>query len=183
MTPGEFKRQADGLIISYGFSSSPFGPCLLAATERGICHLGFIEEGKQFEALAQLRQSWPGAVFTEGNEAIGPIADRIFRIDHNKDSRPFNLHLKGTNFQVNVWKALLRIPEGWVVSYKDVASHMGKPTAFRAVASAIALNPVAYLIPCHRVISKSGKIHQYRWGSTRKKALIGWEAARSIDAQ
>jgi len=94
--------------------------------------------------------------------------------------RPFNLHLKGTNFQINVWKALLSIPEGWVVSYQDIASYIGHPKAFRAVANAIAINPVAYLIPCHRVIAKSGKIHQYRWGSARKKAIIGWEAARSV---
>jgi len=182
MTPGEFKKQADGLRISYGFSSSPFGQCLIATTERGICHLGFVEEGKQSEAFDQLHQSWPGAAFTEDVSVISSIANRIFKIDPHKKSRPFNLHLKGTNFQVNVWKALLRIPEGSVVSYQDVASYMGRATATRAVASAVAVNPVAYLIPCHRVITKSGKIHRYRWGAARKKALIGWEAARSRQA-
>ena len=94
--------------------------------------------------------------------------------------RPFNLLLKGTNFQINVWKALLNIPEGWVVSYQDIAAYIGHPKAFRAVANAIAVNPVAFLIPCHRVIAKSGKIHQYRWGAVRKKALIGWEAAKTV---
>ena len=103
---------------------------------------------------------------------------QIFSIDPHGPPRPFNLLLKGTNFQINVWRALLNIPEGCVLSYQDIASHIGRPNAFRAVANAIAINPVAYLIPCHRVIAKSGKIHQYRWGSARKKALLGWEAAR-----
>jgi AraC family transcriptional regulator of adaptative response/methylated-DNA-[protein]-cysteine methyltransferase len=179
MTPGEFKKQGAGLEIFYGFCESPFGTCLLAITERGICHLGFVKGDKRSEALNQLFETWPGAVFTESHKPINLIANDIFRYDRNKKPGPFNLHLKGTNFQVNVWKALLSIPEGWVVSYQDIASHIGHPKAFRAVANAIAINPVAYLIPCHRVIAKSGKIHQYRWGSARKKALIGWEAARS----
>ena len=98
--------------------------------------------------------------------------------DQQKGSRPFTLQIKGTNFQINVWKALLNIPKGFITSYQDIAAYIGHPKAFRAVASAIAINPVAYLIPCHRVIAKSGKIHQYRWGSARKKALIGWEAAK-----
>ena len=101
----------------------------------------------------------------------------IFRIDHQKSANPLNLQIKGTNFQINVWKALLNIPKGCVVSYQDIASYIGRPKAFRAVANAIAINPVAYLIPCHRVIAKSGKIHQYRWGAYRKKAMIGWEEA------
>ena len=179
MTPGDFKKQGAGLKISYGFSDSPFGDCLLAITERGICHLGFVKGDKRLDALNQLYETWPGAVFTENHKPINLIAKDIFRYDRNKKPGPFNLHLKGTNFQVNVWKALLSIPEGWVVSYQDIASHIGHPKAFRAVANAIAINPVAYLIPCHRVIAKSGKIHQYRWGSARKKAIIGWEAARS----
>ncbi len=178
MTPGEFKKQAAGIKISYAFSSSPFGDCLIATTERGICHLGFVEEDKRSEALDQLFKTWPGATFTESSESVSSKINSIFKIDKTKYSQPFNLHLKGTNFQINVWKALLNIPEGQVVSYQDIASHIGHPKAFRAVANAVAINPVAFLIPCHRVIAKSGKIHQYRWGSARKKALIGWEAAR-----
>jgi AraC family transcriptional regulator of adaptative response/methylated-DNA-[protein]-cysteine methyltransferase len=179
MTPGEFKKQGAGLRISYGFTDSPFGDCLLAVTERGICHLGFVEGDNHTEALNQLFETWPGAEFTENPGSAGSIAKRIFTIEQPKNMRPFNLHLRGTNFQINVWKALLRIPEGWVVSYQGIADHIGHPKAFRAVANAIAINPVAYLIPCHRVIAKSGKIHQYRWGSSRKQAIIGWEAARS----
>ncbi len=178
MTPGEFKKKAVGIKISYGFSYSPFGDCLIATTERGICHLGFVEEGKRPEAFNQLFKTWPGATFTESAESVSSKINSIFKIDKTKYSQPFNLHLKGTNFQINVWKALLNIPEGQVVSYQDIASHIGHPKAFRAVANAVAINPVAFLIPCHRVIAKSGKIHQYRWGSARKKALIGWEAAR-----
>jgi AraC family transcriptional regulator of adaptative response/methylated-DNA-[protein]-cysteine methyltransferase len=179
MTPGEFKKQGAGLKISYGFSGSPFGDCLLAITDRGICHFGFVKGDKRSEALNQLFESWPGAVFIENPKSISSMARSIFRIGQTKEMRPFNLHLKGTNFQINVWKALLSIPEGWIVSYQDIASYIGHPMAFRAAANAIALNPVAYLIPCHRVIAKSGKTHQYRWGSARKKAIIGWEAAKS----
>jgi AraC family transcriptional regulator, regulatory protein of adaptative response / methylated-DNA-[protein]-cysteine methyltransferase len=182
MTPGDFKRQGIGLKISYGFCKSPFGECLLAITERGICHLGFVEEDDRSETLRRLFQTWPGSEFTEDPKRIRLIVKNIFRIDRMQNPRPFNLYLKGTNFQVNVWKALLSIPEGWIVSYQDIASHIGHPKAFRAVANAIAINPVAYLIPCHRVIAKSGNINKYRWGSQRKKALIGWEAAKRGNA-
>ncbi len=182
MAPGEFKKQGAGLEIAYGFGHSPFGDCLLAVTQRGICHLGFIEGNERPEALNRLFQTWPDAVFTENPERTNSIVKGIFTINPIKKSRPFNLHLKGTNFQINVWKALISIPAGWVVSYQDIAAYLGRPKAFRAVANAVAINPVAYLIPCHRVIAKSGKIHQYRWGSARKKALIGWEAAVSQTA-
>ncbi len=179
MTPGDFKRQGAGLKISYGFCNSPFGECLLATTQRGICYLGFADSGERSETIGQLFATWPGAEFIEIPAAVCPIVNVIFRIDHQKISQPFNLQIKGTNFQINVWKALLNIPKGYIVSYQDIASHIGHPKAFRAVANAIAINPVAYLIPCHRVIAKSGKIHQYRWGSARKKALLGWEAAHT----
>lgn len=178
MAPGDFKKRGAGLKISYGFSQTPFGDCLLAVTERGICYLGFAQKDQRGGVLDQLFGTWPGAEFIQGGKPIDSIAQRIFAHDRSHQPGPFNLHLKGTNFQVNVWKALLRIPEGWVVSYQDIAAFIGRPKAFRAVASAIAINPVAYLIPCHRVIAKSGKLHRYRWGSARKKAFIGWEAAR-----
>jgi AraC family transcriptional regulator, regulatory protein of adaptative response / methylated-DNA-[protein]-cysteine methyltransferase len=179
MTPGDFKKQGAGLQISYGFCDTPFGECLLAITQRGICYLGFVDSGGRSEAFQQLFDTWPGSKFIENPTIVCPIIDGIFRIDPQKSSQPFHIQLKGTNFQINVWKALLSIPKGCVVSYQDIASYIGHPKAFRAVANAIAINPIAYLIPCHRVISKSGKIHQYRWGSSRKKALIGWEAANT----
>ncbi|MGD9251149.1 MAG: methylated-DNA--[protein]-cysteine S-methyltransferase [Desulfobacterales bacterium] len=178
MTPGEFKKQGAGLNISYGFCESPFGECLLATTDRGICYLGFVERGDRHEIINQLFQTWSGAEFTENPPKACAIAKNIFKMDLPKSRQSFKLQIKGTNFQINVWKALLSIPKGCVVSYQDIASYMGHPQSIRAVANAIAINPVAYLIPCHRVIAKSGKINQYRWGSARKKALIGWEAAK-----
>jgi AraC family transcriptional regulator of adaptative response/methylated-DNA-[protein]-cysteine methyltransferase len=180
MTPGDFKKQGAGLKISYGFCESPFGECLLSTTKRGICYFGFVEKGERSEILNQLYQTWSGSGFEENPTDICSIVKDIFRSDQQKSAHPFNVQIKGTNFQINVWKALLNIPKGCVVSYQDVASYIGHPKAFRAVASTIAINPVAFLIPCHRVIAKSGKIHQYRWGSARKKALIGWEAAKII---
>ena len=180
MTPGDFKKQGAGLKISYGFCESPFGECLPATTRRGICYLGFVEAGERPEILNPLFQTWSGSEFAENPTPICSIVKAIFRSDRQKSLHPFNLLIKGTNFQINVWKALLNIPKGCVVSYQDIASYIGHPKAFRAVASTIAINPVAYRIPCHRVIAKSGKIHQYRWGSARKKALIGWAAETQL---
>lgn len=177
MTPGEFKRMGQGLKIVYGFHPTPFGACLLAITGRGICHLGFVGGDDRSSALSRLRENWPAATFMENSINTSSTARRIFISKRESDSRPFHLLLKGTNFQVNVWRALLTIPSGSVVSYQDVAALIGRPKAFRAVANAVALNPVGYLIPCHRVIAKSGKIHRYRWGAARKKAILGWEAA------
>jgi AraC family transcriptional regulator of adaptative response/methylated-DNA-[protein]-cysteine methyltransferase len=179
MTPGDFKKQGAGLEISHGFCESPFGECLLATTKRGICYLGFVKAGERSEILNQLFQTWPGSTFVENPSVARSLVNAIFRIDNRKNAHPLHLQIKGTNFQINVWKALLNIPKGLVVSYQDIAEQIGRPNAVRAVANAIAINPVAYLIPCHRVIAKSGKIHHYRWGSARKKALLGWEAAHS----
>ena len=179
VTPGEFKKQAAGLHITYGFHPTPFGDCLLAATERGICHLSFVAGEDRSIALDPLRHAWPQATFAERPKHTGPLAKRLFDPAEKKAARPFHLYVRGTNFQISVWKALVSIPAGWLVSYQDVASHIGRPQAFRAVANAVAINPVAYLIPCHRVITGSGRFHKYRWGSARKKALIGWEAAQT----
>jgi AraC family transcriptional regulator of adaptative response/methylated-DNA-[protein]-cysteine methyltransferase len=191
VTPGEYKQRGAGLEISYGFQPTPFGTCLLAMTSRGICALRFVEPGRETAAstssaqsvLAELKEEWPQAVWVENNAEIAPIVERIFSRGLGDEKRPFHLYLKGTNFQVQVWQALLAIPAGVLVSYGDVAQYLGKPTATRAVASAIARNPVGYFIPCHRVISQSGKLHNYRWGSTRKKAMVGWEAARTNNNQ
>jgi AraC family transcriptional regulator of adaptative response/methylated-DNA-[protein]-cysteine methyltransferase len=177
MTPGEFKRLGADLKIEYGLHPTPFGECLLATTNRGICHLGFPDGNDHPTALDQLQQNWPGAKLIENQANTGSIVNHIFTPTHASESRPFHLLLKGTNFQVNVWQALLTIPRGSMVSYQDMADYIGHPKAFRAVAGAIALNPVAYLIPCHRVIAKSGQIRGYRWGTARKRAILGWEAA------
>lgn len=179
MTPGEFKQQGQGLNIAYCFCASPFGECLVAITQRGLCHFGFVNKNNRAAALDQLFEAWPEAVFCEDSSPAASLVNQIFNPAQTDETRPFNLLIKGTNFQIHVWKALLQIPKGKVASYQDVASYIGRPKAFRAVASAIAVNPVAYLIPCHRVIAKSGKIHQYRWGSARKKVMVGWEATQN----
>jgi AraC family transcriptional regulator of adaptative response/methylated-DNA-[protein]-cysteine methyltransferase len=179
ITPGEFKQMGAGLNMEYGFHSTPFGTCLLVLTDRGISHLGFVDGDDQAMVLSGFQQSWPEATLAENHARTGTMVNRIFSLDHSRESRPFHLLLKGTNFQICVWRALLTIPRGQVVSYQDIAAYIGSPKAFRAVGNAIATNPVGYLIPCHRVIAKSGRIHQYRWGAVRKKAILGWEATRS----
>lgn len=178
VTPGQYKRRGRGVSIRYGFGASPFGECLLAATARGICHLSFIqgdEGGTRGKALELLRRSWPGADFSDHFLNFQNTLDSVF----SPDPARLSVHVLGTNFQVNVWKALLKIPEGTVVSYGDLAAFMGRARSTRAVAGAVAANTVGWLIPCHRVITASGKTHKYRWGSARKKAMIGWEAARA----
>jgi len=190
MTPGEYKRLGEGVMVQYGVHDTPFGRCLLANTPKGICALRFVATPESEEAgnepmgasesaaLEELKAEWPRATFIEDRESTGEIAARIFADEQDKERRPFHLLLKGTNFQVQVWQALLAIPPGDMVSYQDVAEHVGRPTATRAIAGAVAKNPVGYLIPCHRVINKSGRYHGYRWGPTRKKAILGWEAGR-----
>jgi AraC family transcriptional regulator of adaptative response/methylated-DNA-[protein]-cysteine methyltransferase len=179
VTPGELKRAGAGLTIQYGFHSSPFGECLIAVTARGICHLGFVSADRR-AATAELAAEWPRARLEEAPRVTAPLARRLFaRV--NGDSPGIDLHVRGTNFQIKVWEALLRIPPGGVVSYEDLARHIHAPRAVRAVANAVAHNPVAWLIPCHRVIRKSGALGGYRWGETRKKALLAWEAAQDED--
>jgi AraC family transcriptional regulator of adaptative response/methylated-DNA-[protein]-cysteine methyltransferase len=178
VTPGEYKQRGAGLQIRYGFHDTSFGECLLASTQRGICNLFFVQERDSSPVLEQLYASWPRAEFLERNSETQPVVDRIFAPADAGPRRPFHLLLKGTNFQVNVWRALLSIPPGAMVSYQDAAELAGQPDATRAVANAISRNPIAYLIPCHRVISKSGQVHCYRWGVARKKAMLGWEASQ-----
>ena len=175
VTPGEYKKMGEGLQIEFGFHSTPFGECLLAVTTRGICHLGFISEDRE-TAIELLQYQWPRANFLPSQEKTQTIAQNIFSVEPRNSRHPFHLFLKGTNFQIQVWQALLRLPRGKIFSYQDVAAYIGRPTAVRAAAHAIALNPVGYLIPCHRVIASSGVIHRYRWGCARKKAILGWEA-------
>jgi AraC family transcriptional regulator, regulatory protein of adaptative response / methylated-DNA-[protein]-cysteine methyltransferase len=176
VTPGQFKGKGAGVEIRYGVHPTPFGPCVLARTSRGICHLSFAQDQETKRALTTLESIWPRAALTEDGDASGELVDRIFASGHQG---PVHLHVPGTNFQVNVWRALLTIPSGAMVSYQDMAGCLGRPGSARPVGNAIAANPVAYLIPCHRVITKSGKIHRYHWGTVRKKAMLGWEAAHA----
>ncbi|MES2732381.1 MAG: methylated-DNA--[protein]-cysteine S-methyltransferase [Bacteroidota bacterium] len=174
MTPGEYKNQGEQLVIRYSFHTSHFGDFILASTPKGICHLSFVENPEL--GLSLLRQEWPKAQFIHLPETNEPFAKAIF--NGEKSLSPIPLNLKGTPFQLKVWDALLRIPEGQLSSYSQMAECIGEPTASRAVGTAIGSNPIAYLIPCHRVIRKVGGLGGYRWGITRKVAMIGWEAAR-----
>jgi AraC family transcriptional regulator of adaptative response/methylated-DNA-[protein]-cysteine methyltransferase len=178
VTPGEYKTQGEGLHIRYGVHPSPFGPILLAVTERGICGASFLAGESVRGELAELRRSWPRAVFEEDAHGTRAIATRIFDRSGN-NIEPLSLFVKGTNFQVNVWRALLRVPSGALCSYDHLARAVGKPKAARAVGAAVAANRIAYLIPCHRVIRSVGLLGGYRWGDARKRALIGWETTRA----
>lgn len=177
VTPGEFKWKGQGLTLFSGFHQGPFGKYLLAATERGICHLSFVVKGAVEENVHLLRKKWPEATIVEDPKRTRLYADQIFDESLQRQNRRIPLVLKGTNFQIKVWEALLRIPPGFLASYEQIAQFIGQPRAVRAVGNAVASNPVAYLIPCHRVIRKMGHWGNYQWQSSRKKAMIGWEAA------
>lgn len=180
MTPGEFKLAGQGLEIYYGHHPTPFGRCLIAVTERGICSLRFLPMEDDGAILADLMGEWPRATFHESKGKTAEVIERIFAPVEHQDLQKLKLLLKGTNFQVRVWQGLLEIPAGMLMSYVDLAKSLGMPSSTRAVAGSVARNPIAYLIPCHRVIKKVGEIHRYRWGEARKKAMIGWEAAKGI---
>jgi AraC family transcriptional regulator of adaptative response/methylated-DNA-[protein]-cysteine methyltransferase len=181
VTPGEYKGRGAGLKIFYGVHPSPFGKVFLATTERGVCALSFIS-GQQAEAeeLTKLQQSWSYARLCENRALTQAFVKRIFDPVRGED-KPLTLLVRGTNFQIQIWKALLQIPPGHLCSYQQLARIVDKPTASRAVGQAIGANPIAYLIPCHRVIRRMGLPGGYRWGETRKRALIAWEASRIPD--
>ena len=179
VTPGEFKRQGEDLTIYYGFHPSPFGECLLANTERGVCNLIFVMDGDRQAAYRSLRRTWPLADLAEDREKTRPYVRQIFTRLSGLQAEPLNLYLRGTNFQIKVWEALLRIPAGSVVTYQDIAVAIGMPRAARAVGNAVGQNPVPVLIPCHRVIRKDGNFGNYGYGRARKKALLGWEQAHA----
>lgn len=178
MTPGEFKQGGVGLTLQYGVHESPFGDYLLAVCERGICALRFLAESTSEELVAELRAEWPRAALVHEPEATRLYAERIFPERKPKTLQPLSLLVKGTNFQLKVWEALLRIPPGAVATYEDIAQAVESPRAVRAVGSAVGDNPIALLIPCHRVIRKTGAFGQYRWGLPRKRAMLTWESAR-----
>ncbi|MGE5250619.1 MAG: methylated-DNA--[protein]-cysteine S-methyltransferase [Bacteroidota bacterium] len=177
VSPGEYKSRGAGLTIRYGLHPTPFGQCLLGVTERGICHLGFVQ-GSEGNAIDALVSDWPQAKMIEDFGQTAPLIQPIFDLAR-RSQEPVSLHLRGTNFQLKVWEALLRIPPGGVSTYEGVAVGIGRRSASRAVGSAVARNPVAVLIPCHRVIRKIGDFGNYRYGPARKKALLAWEASHS----
>ncbi|CAG0981714.1 Bifunctional transcriptional activator/DNA repair enzyme Ada [Anaerolineales bacterium] len=179
VTPGEFKSQGTGLTIRYGLHHTPFGKCLIGITERGICHLGFVQTSEG-DAIDNLVLDWKQAKMVEDYKSTAPLVARIFpaqTIDSafEKQTQPMTLHLRGTNFQIKVWEALLKIPTGAVTTYEQIAVRIGSPNAVRAVGSAVGHNPIAVLIPCHRVLRKSGEFGNYRYGAARKMALLARE--------
>ncbi|MAX79879.1 MAG: cysteine methyltransferase [Crocinitomicaceae bacterium] len=175
MTPGEFKNKGKNLIINYSYAASVFGTVLIASTPKGICYMGFSDDkAAEFEAL---KKRFPNALFVQQTDAIQQNALQIYTQDWSKINT-IKLHLKGTDFQLKVWEALLKIPTGNLTTYGTVANAIQKPKASRAVGTAIGSNPIAFLIPCHRVIQSTGVFGGYMWGPTRKTAIIGWEASK-----
>jgi AraC family transcriptional regulator of adaptative response/methylated-DNA-[protein]-cysteine methyltransferase len=184
VTPGEFRDSGSGLTLSAGFHDTPFGEALLAMTDRGLCSLTCPEGGRR-SALKELAERWPNATFVQQPRLTAPVAARIFHALEVRDPEglvPLGLLVRGTNFQVKVWRALLQIPTGSVATYEDIASAIGSSNAVRAVGTAIGRNPVAFLIPCHRVIRTTGALGGYRWGLPRKRAMLAWEARSATSA-
>lgn len=171
VTPGEFKTRGEGVIIRYGLHASPFGKCLVAVTDRGICHLGFVQSSEG-AAIDYLVADWRNAGMVEDSRSTAPLVSAIFEA---VPGTPLHIHLRGTNFQLKVWEALLQVPAGSVTTYEGLAQRVGQPNASRAVGSAVGHNPIAVLIPCHRVIRKVGDFGNYRYGALRKKALLARE--------
>lgn len=175
MTPGEYKNGGVALNINYSFANTPFGKVLVASTARGICHLAFVDNGEE-AALAVLTRNFPNASYHPVTDVMQRNALFVFSQDWSRLDE-IKLHLKGTDFQIKVWETLLKVPCGGLTTYGDLARKAGYDGASRAVGTAIGNNPVAFLIPCHRVIKSSGEIGQYRWGADRKNVVIGWEAS------
>ncbi len=187
VTPGEFKARGMDVGLRWGIHPTPFGPALLATTSRGLCHLAFLATdtaaGKE-EAVRSLEEAWPRADRVEASRETGALATSIFFPGNAPPPlKPLSLFLKGTNFQLKVWNALLRVPPGTLTTYGRLAAAIGRARAARAVGSAVGSNPIAFLIPCHRVIQRMGTFGGYRWGSVRKQALLGWEAARKASLE
>ena len=174
-SPGEMKARGEGLGITYGFAESPFGECLVAETLRGICHLAFVD-GTPDKSVAGLRAQWPAASLARDDSAAREIVSNVF-VRPQVERAPLRAYVKGTAFQVRVWRALLQVERGSLVTYTRLASTVCGPKAARAVGAALGRNPLAYLIPCHRVIRETGVVGGYRWGETRKRAMIAWETA------
>jgi AraC family transcriptional regulator of adaptative response/methylated-DNA-[protein]-cysteine methyltransferase len=178
MSPGEWKAGGEGLTLSYGFHSSPFGDALVVATERGLAGLAFADPEEKAAALDDMRRRWPKAQFRDDRTRTAAYARRIFDPKLWQEHRPLRIVMIGTDFEVRVWETLLKVPLGRAVTYSDIAAKIRIPRAARAVGAAVGRNPIAFVVPCHRVIGKSGDLTGYHWGLTRKRAMLGWEAGQ-----
>ncbi|HKQ94397.1 MAG TPA: bifunctional helix-turn-helix domain-containing protein/methylated-DNA--[protein]-cysteine S-methyltransferase [Aestuariivirgaceae bacterium] len=176
MTPGAFKLRGRGLTIEYGFHPCPFGSALVMAAGDALVGLAFADEGGEAASLADMKSRWPEAAYVENSAKTAGIAARIFNPDNWQSETPLKVVFIGTDFEIRVWETLLRIPLGRASTYSDIAIHLGKPKAARAVGAAVGRNPVSFVVPCHRVLGKSGGLCGYHWGLTRKRAILGWEA-------
>ncbi|MFZ1920469.1 MAG: bifunctional helix-turn-helix domain-containing protein/methylated-DNA--[protein]-cysteine S-methyltransferase [Xanthobacteraceae bacterium] len=178
MSPGEWKAAGEGLTIRYGLHASPFGTAVVMATERGLAGLALADAGKERSALADMKSRWPKAAYVEDIAATAPLAQRIFDASQWRAEQPLRVVLIGTDFEVRVWEALLEIPMGGLTTYSNIAGKIAAPKAARAVGAAVGKNPICFVVPCHRVIGKSGELTGYHWGLTRKRAMLGWEAGQ-----
>jgi AraC family transcriptional regulator, regulatory protein of adaptative response / methylated-DNA-[protein]-cysteine methyltransferase len=178
MSPGEWKAGGEGLTMRYGFHASPFGTALVMATDRGLAGLALADTGKERAALADMKERWPKANYVEDFVATAPLAKRIFDSALWREDQPLRVVLIGTDFEVRVWEALLHIPMGRLATYSDIAGKIAAPKAARAVGAAVGKNPICFVVPCHRVVGKSGELTGYHWGLTRKRAMLGWEAGQ-----
>jgi len=178
MSPGEWKSGGEGLTIRFGFHPSPFGSALVMATERGLAGVAFADSGEEPAALADMKSRWPRAAYLEDSARTAAIAKRIFDPSQWQSQQPLRVVLIGTDFEVRVWEALLQIPMGRLATYSSVAGRICAPTAARAVGAAVGKNPLAFVVPCHRVVGKAGDLTGYHWGITRKRAMLGWEAGK-----
>lgn len=176
MSPGLYKAKGRGLTMTYGFHDCPFGRALILITNEGLAGLAFADPGEEASALADMRSRWSEATYTENPVATQPYAKRIFEAQNWSSNQPLRIVFIGSDFEIRVWETLLRIPFGKASTYSDIAAHLGKPSAARAVGSAVGKNPISFVVPCHRVLGKSGGLCGYHWGLTRKRAILGWEA-------
>jgi AraC family transcriptional regulator of adaptative response/methylated-DNA-[protein]-cysteine methyltransferase len=179
MSPGEWKSGGEGLVLRYGFHPSPFGTALVIVAPRGLAGLALADTGKERAALKDMQGRWPKAKYLEDSAATAPVAARIFDVKLWRPDQPLRVVLLGTDFEVRVWETLLKIPMGRFTTYSDIACKIEKPKAARAVGAAVGKNPVSFVVPCHRVIGKSGELTGYHWGLTRKRAMLGWEAGHA----
>jgi AraC family transcriptional regulator, regulatory protein of adaptative response / methylated-DNA-[protein]-cysteine methyltransferase len=197
MSPGEWKAGGAGLVLRYGFHASPFGEALAVITERGLCGLGWVDgkdaagraadsgkpAGGRDGAMADMRRRWPNATFLADQAGTLPYVSRVFEPETWRPDAPLRVVMIGSDFEVRVWSTLLRIPLGRATTYGDIAGRIGKPSAARAVGAAVGRNPISFVVPCHRVLGKSGALTGYHWGITRKQAILGWEAGQVTQAK
>jgi AraC family transcriptional regulator, regulatory protein of adaptative response / methylated-DNA-[protein]-cysteine methyltransferase len=178
MSPGEWKAGGEGLVVYFSFHPSPFGHALVMATERGLAGLAFADPGEERAALDDMKRRWPKATYVEDFLRTAPVARRIFDASQWRAEEPLRVVLIGTDWEVRVWEALLKIPMGKLATYSGIAGKVCTPAAARAVGAAVGKNPISFVVPCHRVVGKSGELTGYHWGITRKRAMLGWEAGQ-----